>query len=99
MKNKNREDLLKYVLNALDQNGYMSYHDIVEDIECRQNISLDCYDIPTTAVKGVILDYGIYSNGEVPTRYKGKFPLFIANCQKDTSTRNGERIKWKKINY
>ena len=46
----------------------MSYQEIVEDIEYRQNISLDCYDIPTTAVKGVILDYGIYANGEVPKR-------------------------------
>ncbi len=37
MKNKNREDLLQYVLNALDQNEYMSYQEIVEDIEYRQN--------------------------------------------------------------
>lgn len=73
MKNKNREDLLQYVLNALDQNEYMSYQEIVEDIEYRQNISLDCYDIPTTAVKGVILDYGIYAMEKFLKDIKGNF--------------------------
>ena len=99
MKNKNREHLLRYVLNALEQHEFMSYQEIVDDIEYRQNISLDCYDIPTTAVKGVILDYGIYANGEVPKRYNGESPLFIANDQKETQNRNVEQIKWKKINY
>lgn len=99
MKNKNRDDLLAHVLNALNQNDYLSYQEIVEDIENRQNISLECYDIPLSAIKSLILDNGMYADGEVPQRYKSDKPLFIANEKKNITSRVDKQIKWKKINY
>lgn len=99
MKNKNRDDLLKYILQAFENNTYLSYQEIVDHIEYKQNVSLDCYDYPATAVKNATLDYGIYTDGEVAGRYKAKYPLFIANDQKDKSQRTIEQIKWKKIEY
>lgn len=99
VKNKNREDLLKYILLAFENNGYLSYQEIVDNIEHNQNISLDCYDYPATAVKNTILDYGIYSDGKVAGRYKGNKPLFIAADEKEICQRNERIIKWKKISY
>ena len=99
MKNKNREDLLKYILQTFQDNTYLSYREGVDHIGYEQNISLACYDYPATAVKNTILDYGIYTDGGVAGRYKAKYPLFIANDQKDKSQRTVEQIKWKKIEY
>ena len=98
MKNKNRDDLLHYIFIALHDNEFMSYSEIVEDIEHNQNVSLLCYDDPIAAIKSAILDYGMYNDGEFPDRYNGKL-YFLANDKKDRKERIEKQIKWKKINY